>query len=91
VIEKVRPGSGVPGPVSLVTGQNNPHLTQSPKNFKSRGGMSDEVAMMSLDQVKAAIRAVTGTPWLTERDGAYRQALWLRLDDLVAAAERGRR
>jgi hypothetical protein len=41
-------------------------------------------AEMSLAEVQAELRRVTGLPWTDEADGARRQTLWRRLDQLVA-------
>jgi hypothetical protein len=41
-------------------------------------------ASMTLAEVRAELKRVTGTPWASDADGARRQALWRRLDQLVA-------
>jgi hypothetical protein len=48
--------------------------------------MSDErpPSSMTLAEVRAELKRVTGTPWSTDADGARRQALWRRLDQLIA-------
>jgi hypothetical protein len=42
------------------------------------------VESMSLDEVQAELRLVTGKPWRSDADGLRRQALWKRLDKLAA-------
>jgi hypothetical protein len=32
--------------------------------------------MMTLAEVQAELRSITGTPWQSDADGARRQALW---------------
>jgi hypothetical protein len=39
---------------------------------------------MSVAEVQAELRQVTGKPWKDDADAARRQALWQRLDKLVA-------
>jgi hypothetical protein len=39
---------------------------------------------MTLDEIQAELRQFFGKPWTSESDGARRQALWRRLDKLVA-------
>jgi hypothetical protein len=43
---------------------------------------------MSLDEVRAELRQVFGKPWTSAADGGRRQALWRRLDQLVAEQPR---
>jgi hypothetical protein len=45
------------------------------------------VASMTLAEVQAELRALTGTPWSSTADGPRQQALWRRLDQLVAREE----
>jgi hypothetical protein len=47
--------------------------------------MPDErpVASMTIEEVGAELRRVTGTPWANDADGPRRQALWRRLDQLT--------
>jgi hypothetical protein len=40
---------------------------------------------MTLAEIQSELQAVTGKPWTDDADGARRQALWQRLDQLVAA------
>jgi hypothetical protein len=49
--------------------------------------MPDErpVGEMTLAEVQAELRRITGTPWQSDADGPRWQALWRRLDELVAA------
>jgi hypothetical protein len=49
--------------------------------------MPDEhpVGEMTLAEIRAELRSITGTPWQSDADGPRRQALWRRLDELVAA------
>jgi hypothetical protein len=58
--------------------------------------MSDErpIEEMSLAEVQAELRRITGLPWASDADGPRRKALWRRLDQLVAkggVAAEGRR
>jgi hypothetical protein len=42
------------------------------------------VESMTLDEIRAELRQVFGKPWTSESDGARRQAMWRRLDQIVA-------
>jgi hypothetical protein len=42
------------------------------------------VETMRLDQIKAELRVISGTPLRSEDDRLRRQALWQRLDQLIA-------
>ena len=43
-------------------------------------------AAMSLEDVRAALRLISGTPLRDDVDRLRRQALWRRLDQLIAGA-----
>ena len=46
-----------------------------------------DIATMNLDAIRAELWAISGTPYRSEDDLHRRQALWRRLDRLVAARD----
>jgi hypothetical protein len=46
------------------------------------------VETMSLEQIQAELRMISGTPYRSQADVARRRDLWRRLDHLVREAER---
>jgi hypothetical protein len=45
--------------------------------------MNEDIASMTLEQVQAELRSVTGTRWRSPEDPLRRQLLWRRLDELM--------
>jgi hypothetical protein len=50
--------------------------------------MSETVEAMTLRQIQAELRAISGTPYRDADDRLRRQALWCRIDAMVRAIDR---
>jgi hypothetical protein len=56
-------------------------------NGDQQSQVATSISQLTLEQIQAELRIVSGTPICSELDAVRRRELWLRLDCLVASRD----